>query len=231
MNLARIPARHPFAFGVGFTVVKTAAADMVVQSFVEGKALEAIDYRRTAIFSSFGLVYLGAWQYFLYNKIMPRLCPNAPAFISKSFREKLADGPGKRDLAKQLFLENGINNPVLYFPTFYTLKEMMESNDPDVTRAFPIGLAKYSDNFWEDFTSIMRVWMPVQLFNFSFSPMWFRVPLVAIVSFGFTCYVSVVRGKPAEEADQLVEAKDEDKTNRIETLGSMRQSLKKKAMM
>ena len=90
---------------------------------------------------------------------------------------------------------------MLYFPIFYSLKMMIGHNVP-IQEAVPLGLAAYKKNWYEDVTAIWKVWIPAQTFNFAFSPMWFRVPFVAIVSFGWTCFVSIRRGKPEPE-DEL----------------------------
>ena len=39
---------------------------------------------------------------------------------------QLKDGVGLRNLAIQNFAENGINNPLLYFPIFYTIQEFLK---------------------------------------------------------------------------------------------------------
>jgi hypothetical protein len=185
-RLCAFGARHPFIFGVGLTAAKTAGVDVAVQSLAEKKS--AIDWRRTSIFLTFGVVYLGAWQYCLFVKIMPRLVPGAAAFAAKSVRDKLQDGHGLRGLLLQTVVENGINNPLLYFPIFYTIKEYLEHGRPQD------GLHKYRLHWREDLVAIWAVWVPAQLINFAFSPMWFRVPFVACVSAGWTAYVSFTRG-------------------------------------
>jgi len=185
-RILSFPKAHPFAFGVIVTAAKTSAVDAAVQKYVEKK--EQIDWRRNAVFLSFGVTYLGVWQYLLFVKLMPRIVPNAAEFAAKSIREKLRDKNGLRGLLVQNFVENGINNPVLYFPCFYTLKEFVEGGD------LSNGIKRYRSNMWNDLTAIWSVWVPAQFLNFSFSPMWFRVPFVACVSAGWTAYVSFTRG-------------------------------------
>lgn len=55
-------------------------------------------------------------------------------------------------------------------------------------------MLKYRANAWEDLRAIWSVWVPAQFINFAFSPMWLRVPFVAVVSSGWTAYVSFTRG-------------------------------------
>jgi len=175
------------------TTVKTGAADLFVQKYVEKK--QVVDWRRNLVFLTFGVTYMGAWQYLLFVKVMPRLVPGAEAFAAKSIREKLKDSAGLRGLVVQNFVENGINNPLLYFPIFYTIKELLEGGD------LRNGLKKYHAHFWEDLTAIWSVWVPAQFINFAFSPLWFRVPFVAMVSAGWTAFVSFKRGNKEGSTD------------------------------
>ena len=53
--------RNALFFGSTITGVKTCVADILVQTQYEKR--ETIDWRRNFVFSSFGLCYLGAFQY------------------------------------------------------------------------------------------------------------------------------------------------------------------------
>ena len=188
------PVRHPFVFGVAVAGIKTGVADCIVQIFIDGKDPKDLDQKRIALFFAFGTVFCGMWQYALFVKLMPRLVPGAARFAAKPIREKLTDRAGIRGLFLQLFVENGINNPLVYFPTFYTIKAMLDENTYDLRTSIPRGIETWKTNFSTDVPAILKVWVPAQLFNFAFSPMWMRVPFVAAVSFGWTCYVSFRRG-------------------------------------
>ena len=181
------PKRRPFVFGTCLAGFKNGAVDLVVQKKVEGR--ESIDWRRTTVFTSFGLLFNGAWQYFLFVKMMPRLCPQAVSFARKPIREKLKDIPGLKQLALQNFVENGINNALIYYPLFYTLKEYIEGG------AFEDGIKKYRKNMKDDLLAIWKVWVPAQFINFAFCPLWLRVPYVACLSCFWTAFVSFTRGK------------------------------------
>eukprot|EP00614_Pseudopedinella_elastica_P012053 CAMPEP_0172609590 /NCGR_PEP_ID=MMETSP1068-20121228/29570_1 /TAXON_ID=35684 /ORGANISM="Pseudopedinella elastica, Strain CCMP716" /LENGTH=140 /DNA_ID=CAMNT_0013413147 /DNA_START=32 /DNA_END=454 /DNA_ORIENTATION=- len=131
---------------------------------------------------------------------MPRVCPAAIVFLEKPFREKLRDTVGLKQVAVQNFLENGVNNPLLYFPIFYTIQEFLNKGaEAKVGNA----LKKYVNNAHEDIPAIWSVWVPVQFFNFGFSPLWMRVPVVAMTSAFWTAYVSITRGgSPSKEEPQ-----------------------------
>ena len=53
-------AANPIKFGVGVATVKTAAADLLTQKAIEGKAWDSIDWRRNGLFTVFGFAYQGA---------------------------------------------------------------------------------------------------------------------------------------------------------------------------
>jgi hypothetical protein len=163
-RLWSLPRRHPFAFGVTVAGIKSGCVDLAVQTQYEGRSIWAPgtatagggttaggsrggwDRRRTLLFTCFGATFAGAWQYCLFVKIMPRLCPAAAAFAAKPLRAKLRDKPGLRQLAVQVFVENGINNPLLFFPIFYSFKAFMGGHP----RPVQAGLQRYSESWRED---------------------------------------------------------------------------------
>ena len=209
--LLKFARRRPFVFGVGLAGTKNAMCDVGVQSFIEGRrmpgawgsdgkagggkgdgARREIDWRRTAVFGTFGLLFNGAWQYCLFVRIMPRWFPNAAEFAAKPLRQKVLDKVGMRNLFLQLGIENGINNPLIYFPLFYNVKEYIEGGTPKDA------WEKLHRNYAEDVIAVWKLWIPAQLINFAFSPLWLRVPFVAGVSALWTSYISFVRGDPEE---------------------------------
>jgi hypothetical protein len=206
-SILHAAATRPFLFGLVISTAKTAAADVMVQKLVEQK--EELDYRRTGIFAVFGMTYCGAWQYALFSKFMPWAFPTAASFVTKGLRAKLQDKKGLRDLGLQVVIENGFNNGMVYFPCFYSLKIMMETENFNPMELLPLGIARYRETLYEDLMAIWKVWIPVQTFNFAVLPLWARTPFTAMVSFGFTCYVSMMRGAPenSEPTSESGEAK------------------------
>ena len=67
------------------------------------------------------------------------------------------------------------------------------------------GLAKYRENWWEDLQALWKVWVPATMFNFTFSPMYMRVPVVAGVSFLWTMLLSYRRGGRAPSEGALMD--------------------------
>ena len=105
----------------------------MVQKVVEKR--ENIDWRRNAAFGTFGLLYLGGVQYMLYVPVFSRLFPNAAAFAAKSVGEKLRDAKGIRDLFSQVFIDQMVHHPLMYFPVFYMIKDFVTSDSPNPARA------------------------------------------------------------------------------------------------
>ena len=99
-RFASIPAKHPFAFGVVISTVKTSVSDLIVQKVVQQK--EEIDWKRNLAFASFGCFYLGGVQYAIYVPIFGRIFPNAATYAAKSFKEKLKDKKGFFAVAGQV---------------------------------------------------------------------------------------------------------------------------------
>lgn len=193
-NLARIPVRHPLAFGVGVSTLKTSASDLLVQVVVEQR--KEVDWKRNAAFATFGCFYLGGVQYAIYVPLFGRIFPRAATFAAKPLREKLRDAKGIAALFGQVFLDQFVHHPLLYFPAFYGTRELVMSESPDLGRA----MATYADNAREDLSALWKVWVPSTLLNFAFMPMWARIPWVAGTSLLWTCVLSAMRGGDAAHA-------------------------------
>jgi glycine cleavage system regulatory protein len=186
--ILRIAKASPFAFGLVYSGVKTGSCDLMVQKLVEKR--DEIDWRRNLAFTSFGFLYLGGVQYCLYVPIFSRLFPNAASFAAKSVSEKLRDLPGIRNLFAQVFLDQCVHHPLLYFPTFYMIKDAVTTGRPDPVRA----VNQFAGNFREDMVALWKVWVPSTFLNFAFMPMYLRIPWVASTSLIWTCILSAMRG-------------------------------------
>lgn len=85
---------NPVVFGVGFSTVKTSAADLLVQMQFEKKKWEEINWKRNLSFGLFGCFYLGGIQYLIYVPVFSRLFPHASAFAALPIAEKVKDARG-----------------------------------------------------------------------------------------------------------------------------------------
>jgi hypothetical protein len=150
--------------------------------------------------AAFGFIYLGGIQYALYVPIFGRMFPQAAAFAAKSVRDKLKDTRGMFNVAAQVFIDQCIHHPLMYFPAFYMTKELVLSDKPDVSRA----LALCRKNMAEDLPALWKIWVPSTAFNFAFMPMHMRIPWVATTSLLWTMILSSMRGGDIVHGDELI---------------------------
>ena len=197
-KLKRIPIQYPFAFGIGISTVKTSFSDYLVQTVIEKK--EKIDWKRNLAFASFGFFYLGGIQYTLYVPIFGRMFPNAASFAAKKMKDKLKDVRGQFALVSQVFIDQCVHHPLMYFPAFYMTKEFVTSNgNPDFGKA----LTTCKQNMKEDLLALWKIWVPATLLNFAFMPMYMRIPCVAATSAVWTCVLSAMRGGDVIHSDDM----------------------------
>lgn len=180
------PRTHPFKFGVAFSTLKTSLADWLVQKYVEKR--DKIDWRRNSAFTLFGCFYLGGVQYIIYVPIFSRMFPHAVSFTTKTIAQKMTDFAGQRSVVAQVFLDQFVHHPLMYFPVFYALKEVVNGGTVET------GMTKYKTNYQEDLVALWKLWVPSMLVNFSLMPMYGRIPWVASTSLAWTMILSYMTG-------------------------------------
>lgn len=196
-DLSSLPATYPFWFGNCFTSGKTAFADASVQLTVERR--EHLDLARLATFSTFGFVWMGAFQYMLFVKFFQGyLFPSAAAFAAKPLLQKARDPRGCFNVLMQVAIDQGIHMPFLFLPVFYSLKEALQGDAAEQeahgSSIFRTAISKWRNNFAQDCLACWTIWVPAQLINFSFMPSHLRVPFVAMCSLAYTAVLSITRG-------------------------------------
>ena len=67
--------------------------------------------------------------------------------------------------------------PILYFPSFYVLKDAIENREIGFDRARN-AVNKYLQVALSDNVGQWFFFLPVACINFGFSPLWLRVPVV-----------------------------------------------------
>ena len=72
--------------------------------------------------------------------------------------------------------------------SFYILQQSLRTGSPSGW------VERYASNAQEDLAALWRFWVPAQIVNFSFCPLWLRIPFVATVSLAWTCVLSFKRG-------------------------------------
>lgn len=185
--------RHPFAFQMIVATCKTSAADLVTQVVAERKKFSEVDWKRNLIFVVFGFTYLGGFQWFLMVNRYRQWFPTMDRFAKLSFAEKLKDTAGLIDAGKMVLFDICVHMPIMYFPTYYTVKEFVYGKSWNPLDWVKDGCSKYSNNFKEDYTAMVKLWGPSDCIQFIL-PLHIRMPFRHLVSFFWTAYVSFTRG-------------------------------------
>jgi len=184
---------NPFVFQLGVATVKTSAADLLAQVVGEQKSLGEVDWKRNAIFVVFGFAYLGGFQYWLMVNKYRQWFPTMDRFAKLTFAQKLKDTAGILDAGKMVLFDIIIHLPVMYFPTYYAVKEFVSGSSWNPADWVKDGVTKYSNNAKEDLKAMVQLWLPSDCVQFIL-PVHIRLPFRHIVSFFWTAYVSFTRG-------------------------------------
>lgn len=183
--------KWPIAFACGTATVKTTSADLLVQTAVERKKWAwpqserkgngFIDWRRTAAFSVFGLVWMGGAQYGIYSVAFERLFPASRLGQFKSTGMKV-------------FVDQFLHVPFLFFPVFYGIDGWIKEK-PVLHHVEQ----KWRTEIKATLFANWKLWLPAQAIGFSVVSPHLRVPYVAAVSFIWTSIFSVMQGQYQDE--------------------------------
>jgi Mpv17 / PMP22 family len=196
------PKDHPFAFQMIVATAKTMAADLMVQTVAEGKSLSEVDWKRNGIFVVFGFAYLGGFQWYLMVNKYRQWFPTMDKFAKMSFKEKLQYPAGILDAGKMVLFDICIHLPLLYFPTYYAVKEFVGGDSWNPVDWVQDGVTKYQKNMVEDLTAMVKLWGPSDCVQFIL-PLHIRMPFRHLVSFFWTAYVSFTRGAIVKNVDPV----------------------------
>ena len=114
-------------------------------------------------------------------------------FAKMSFAEKLKDKAGILDALKMVVFDVTVHLPMIYFPTYYTVKEFVGGDSWNPVDWAKDGVSKYFTNAKDDLTAMIKLWGPSDCIQFVL-PMHIRLPFRHLVSFFWTAYVSFTRG-------------------------------------
>jgi hypothetical protein len=195
--------RNPFLFQLGVATGKTAGADLIVQVVAEGKDISQVDWRRNGIFVVFGFAYLGCFQYWLMVTKFGQWFPTMNRFAKLKLVDKLKDTAGMLDAGKMVVFDIFVHLPLMYFPTYYAVKEFLVGETWNPIDWVRDGLSKYKNNAEDDLKAMVKLWGPSDCIQFVL-PVHIRMPFRHIVSFFWTAYVSFTRGSiESEDAERL----------------------------
>mmetsp|Transcript_11662 Transcript_11662/g.23368 ORF Transcript_11662/g.23368 Transcript_11662/m.23368 type:complete len:283 (+) Transcript_11662:168-1016(+) len=193
---------NPFIFQLGVATAKTSAADIMVQVVVEKKKWNEIDLKRNGIFVVFGFAYLGGFQYWLMVNKFNKWFPTRARFATLTLGEKLKDTAGMIDAFKMVAFDVFVHLPLIYFPCYYTCKEIVTGTSWNPLVWMKDGVTKYWNNKEEDCLAMIKLWGPSDCIQFSM-PIHISMPFRHLVSFFWTAYVSFTRGGSNEEDNKL----------------------------
>lgn len=187
------PKENPFAFQLLLATCRTAGADVMTQVVAQGKPFSEVDWRQNIIFVVFGFAYLGCFQWFLMIDVYAKWFPSMKRFAQLSPADKLKDKEGIMDAVKMVLFDIFVHIPLMYFPSFYIIKELVVGTSLNPVDWAKNGITKYINNAGEDLTAVVQVFIPADCIQFIL-PLHMRMPLRHVVGFFWTAYVSLTRG-------------------------------------
>ena len=137
--------------------------------------------KRNIYFSLFGLIQVGAGQYIIINKIIPKIIPSLNKIPTPTL-----------STFKALVLDQFIHVPFIYFPSFYIFKELGESTNTTPPLISNI-INNYKSNIKEDMLISASIFMPIQYINFKYIPTHCRVPILSSCGFLYAMLLSYLR--------------------------------------
>ena len=149
------------------------------------------------------LIYIPLFSRLMFKSIVPvrgvASPPIVPSshdaccqFVMKPLAARLRDRRGLLTVGAQVVIDACVHAPLLYYPCFYALQSYVMT---DGRRGWlGAGLTTWRANVVDDLRAYFPVWGPALAFNFVISPLWARIPFVALVSLGWSCVLSLMRG-------------------------------------
>jgi hypothetical protein len=155
--------------------------------------LSEVDWRRNGIFVVFGCAYLGGFQWWLMVTKYRQWFPTMDKFAKMSLADKLKYPAGMLDAGRMVLFDLIVHMPLMYFPTYYTVKEFVGGDSWNPADWAQDGVGKYIKNIKEDLAAMVQLWGPSDCVQFML-PIHIRMPFRHLVSFFWTAYVSFTRG-------------------------------------
>jgi len=191
-KMGALLASWPISTAVFTTCARTAPCDLWAQVYGEGK--EEIDWRRFWGFMIFGAVYVGVFQYYLYSMVL-----NGANFTA------LTGLNGTAAVAFGLALvDQFVHSPLLYFPAFCFTMKMVEG--VELSQVIPETFAKWQRDVLGVMYASCFLWLPAQIVNFYFMPVYLRVPYINTIGAVWVVWLSLNEGKSKAAEKGVTEA-------------------------
>lgn len=165
--------KYPFASACTITTINAFAADVLTQCVFESHPWNA---KRSAVFAAFGFLYQGMAQYAIVNLGW----------------EKVFPGTKPRAVISKICGMNLLSDPILFMPTFYIFKEVM--NQGFAWGTVKAALLGYKANCFIDWRNSWMVWFPGHAVTYGVMKPHQRIPWMAFLSFFYMCILSITRG-------------------------------------
>ena len=196
LRLIQIVSRRPIFYGVLLPTASSVLSDLLVQMTSNRMAdyhskhyyygmgqfgpsrntnhfhnLLNLDWKRTAVFATFGFCYLGMWDYALYAIMLDRAVARLvnPNNLMMTRSVKLA-------------FEGLVHTPLLYFPSFFFIKECFIDREHNRSPSYRLPCI-------DDLTACYAFWLPAQFVTFSIASCW-RMPWMSAAHFIWTAILS-----------------------------------------
>ena len=151
--------------------IKYAVADMLVQK----ATCTDFSAERFAMMSAWG-AYYGFVNFFVFRRIS--------RVKYKTFRRKIVGST---------FLDTCIHLPCFFFPQFYVFQSLVYNKSLSLSKS----IARWKENFADDFRNCLMVWVPLDLIMFAYIPLHLRTPFVASAGLIWPILMSFKRGSRA----------------------------------
>ena len=189
-RLSSIASRQPLLFGAATATVKTTAADVLVQTTIEGRRFSELDTKRTAVFTIFGGAWMGVGQYLLYCRLFEAMVPGTTAIAS----------------VQKACLDQLCHVPLLYFPIFYCVDGFLQGAWA-AGRGVEHVQTKLKTELWPSLKANWTLWLPASFVGFKLIPTHLRIPYVSGVSMIWCTILSIMQGQFRAAAAAEAEAK------------------------
>ena len=134
------------------------AADLMTQTVAEKKSFDEIDWRaQWHISSSLALSISVAFNGGSWSTSTASGSPQWTALPRLPFADKIKDTAGILDAAKMVVFDLCVHLPIMYFPTYYTVKEFVGGHSWNPIDWVRDGMEKYRKNMKEDLTAMVQL--------------------------------------------------------------------------
>uniref|UniRef100_A0A7S0Q7Q4 Uncharacterized protein n=1 Tax=Coccolithus braarudii TaxID=221442 RepID=A0A7S0Q7Q4_9EUKA len=171
--------RYPVPAAGATLATRYFCGDIFAQNFEQA---ERIDWRRTAIITSFGCLMGSGPVYFLFSYLYPtRIRP-------------LVQHSRVASLSAFIAMDLGVLMPFVYLPVFYAVREVGYSPATHVRDSILKGWIRYKEGVFADMRAATAIMVPQDACLVFLVPSYLAVPFVSVTGFIWVVALSISRG-------------------------------------